>query len=316
VSDDAIPLESDDAEAVAAALSAAQAPLVADDSSSFVEDITQVYLHEIGATPLLTADEEVKLARAARDGDFAARQHMIEANLRLVVSIARHYMNRGLPFDDLIEEGNLGLIHALEKFDPERGFRFSTYATWWIRQSIERAIMNQSRTVRLPIYVIKELNLVLRALRQLDSTRGSEDELAPTAVLEDVAHLLDRPVDEVRQLLLLNERPASLDAPLDIDPDLSLVDSIADEGAEDPESHLAHQESESLVAEWIGHLSARQRLVIERRYGLNGEEPATLGDIATELGLTRERVRQVQMEALGKLRQRIAHAGLDADALL
>ena len=316
MSDDAIPLESDDAEAVAAALSAAQAPLVADDSSSFVEDITQVYLHEIGATPLLTADEEVKLARAARDGDFAARQHMIEANLRLVVSIARHYMNRGLPFDDLIEEGNLGLIHALEKFDPERGFRFSTYATWWIRQSIERAIMNQSRTVRLPIYVIKELNLVLRALRQLDSTRGSEDELAPTAVLEDVAHLLDRPVDEVRQLLLLNERPASLDAPLDIDPDLSLVDSIADEGAEDPESHLAHQESESLVAEWIGHLSARQRLVIERRYGLNGEEPATLGDIATELGLTRERVRQVQMEALGKLRQRIAHAGLDADALL
>jgi RNA polymerase nonessential primary-like sigma factor len=315
MSDDAIPLESDAAETISAALSADQVPLIADDSS-FVEDITQVYLHEIGATPLLTADEEVKLARASRDGDFAARQHMIEANLRLVVSIARHYMHRGLPLDDLIEEGNLGLIHALEKFDPERGFRFSTYATWWIRQSIERAIMNQSRTVRLPIYVIKELNMVLRALRQLDSMRGTEGELAPAAVIADVAHLLDRPVDEVRQLLLLNERPASLDAPLDIDPDLSLVDSIADEGAEDPESHLAHQEADALVAEWISHLTERQRMVIERRYGLNGEEPATLGDIATELGLTRERVRQVQMEALGKLRQRIAHAGLDSDALL
>jgi RNA polymerase nonessential primary-like sigma factor len=315
MSDDAIPLESDAAETISAALSAAQVPLIADDSS-FVEDITQVYLHEIGATPLLTADEEVKLARASRDGDFAARQHMIEANLRLVVSIARHYMHRGLPLDDLIEEGNLGLIHALEKFDPERGFRFSTYATWWIRQSIERAIMNQSRTVRLPIYVIKELNMVLRALRQLDSMRGTEGELAPAAVIADVAHLLDRPVDEVRQLLLLNERPASLDAPLDIDPDLSLVDSIADEGAEDPESHLAHQEADALVAEWISHLTERQRMVIERRYGLNGEEPATLGDIATELGLTRERVRQVQMEALGKLHQRIAHAGLDSDALL
>lgn len=283
--------------------------------SGFVEDITQVYLHEIGATPLLTAAEEVKLARAAHAGDFLARQHMIEANLRLVVSIARHYLHRGLPLDDLIEEGNLGLIHALEKFDPERGFRFSTYATWWIRQNVERAIMNQSRTVRLPVYVIKELNIVLRAMRRLDRERDAQDE-SPGAMLEDVARLLDRPVAEIRQLLALNERAASLDSPLDIDPELSMSDSIADEAAEDPAAHLAQQEAEALVADWVAQLTERQRLVVERRYGLAGRDPTTLEDIAIDLGLTRERVRQIQMEALSKLRKRIARDGLTPDALL
>ena len=283
--------------------------------SGFVEDITQVYLHEIGATPLLTATEEIRLARAAHGGDFLARQHMIEANLRLVVSIARHYLHRGLPLDDLIEEGNLGLIHALEKFDPERGFRFSTYATWWIRQNVERAIMNQSRTVRLPVYVVKELNIVLRAMRRLDRERGAQDE-SPGAMLEDVARLLDRPVAEVRRLLVLNERSASLDSPLDIDPELSMSDSMADEAAEDPAAHLAHQEAEALVADWVAQLTDRQRLVVERRYGLAGQDPATLEDIASDLGLTRERVRQIQMEALSKLRKQIARDGLTPDALL
>jgi len=315
--DDAIPEDSEDAQAgEAEAAAAAEHGPEFDDDSSFVADITHVYLHEIGATSLLTAAEELSLSRAAHAGEFAARQHMIEANLRLVVSIARRYQNRGMLFDDLIEEGNLGLIHALEKFDPERGFRFSTYATWWIRQYIERAIMNQSRTVRLPVYVIKELNLVLRALRQLDTTRGAGQQTSSEVALEDVAQFLNRPVAEVRHLLLLNERPSSLDAPLEFDPSLSLGDSIADESAEDPESHLAHQESENLVSEWVSQLTVRQRLVIESRYGLNGRETATLEQLATDLGLTRERVRQVQMEALGKLRQRIASAGLTADALL
>ncbi len=284
--------------------------------SGFVEDITQVYLHEIGATPLLTASEEISLARAAHAGDFLARQHMIEANLRLVVSIARHYLHRGLPLDDLIEEGNLGLIHALEKFDPERGFRFSTYATWWIRQNVERAIMNQSRTVRLPVYLIKELNIVLRAMRLLDRERGAEDAPSGAAMLDDVARLLDRPVAEVRQLLAFNERAASLDSPLDIDPELTMSDAIADEAAEDPAIHLEHEEAELLVAEWVSRLTDRQRLVVERRYGLGGQEPAALEDIANDLGLTRERVRQIQVEALSALRKRISRDGLTSAALL
>jgi RNA polymerase nonessential primary-like sigma factor len=283
--------------------------------SGFIEDITQFYLHEIGATPLLTAAEEIKLARAAHAGDFVARQHMIEANLRLVVSIARHYLHRGLPLDDLIEEGNLGLIHALEKFDPERGFRFSTYATWWIRQNVERAIMNQSRTVRLPIYVIKELNIVLRAMRRLDRERGAKDD-SPGATLDEVARLLDRPVEEIRQLLVLNERSASLDSPLDIDPDLSMSDSMADEATEDPVARLAQHEAELLVADWVAQLTDRQRLVVERRYGLGGHDATTLEQIAGDLDLTRERVRQIQMEALSKLRKRIARDGLTPDALL
>jgi RNA polymerase nonessential primary-like sigma factor len=279
----------------------------------FVEDLTQLYLHEIGATPLLGAEQERTLARAMRGGDFAARQHMIEANLRLVVSVARHYLHRGVALDDLIEEGNLGLIHALEKFDPDRGFRFSTYATWWIRQRIERSIMNQARTVRLPVHVVRELNLVLRALRQLEEGDPAHDAAQRIA---DVAHLVHMSPAQVRHLLSLNERTLSLDMPLDLDPELSLGDAIADETAEDPAAHLAGQEVDALVGNWVAQLTPRQREVIEKRYGLNGRETRTLDQLAAEMHLTRERVRQIQVEALATLRRLIARAGVDSDALL
>ena len=272
-------------------------------------DVTQIYLNDIGRAELLTAQEEVQLARKIREGDFAARQTMIERNLRLVVNIAKHYANRGLTLLDLVEEGNLGLIHALEKFDPERGFRFSTYATWWIRQNIERAIMNQSRTIRLPVHVIKELNIYLRAQRHLE-THGVTD-YGP----EDVASLTGHDVEEVRRVLALNERVASLDAPLDIDPSLSLGEAIADEHSEQPEEILQHLEIETHVHEWMAQLNDKQRWVIERRFGLNNYDIATLEDLASELKVTRERVRQIQMEALRVLRQMLKRKGVSKDEL-
>lgn len=280
--------------------------------SGFLNDITQLYLNDIGVNPLLSAAEELVLARKVRAGDFAARQKMIESNLRLVVNIAKHYLNRGIPIEDLIEEGNLGLIHALEKFDPERGFRFSTYATWWIRQNIERMIMNQSRTIRLPVHVVKELNLVLRALRHLDDD-GSH---SAQNCAEEVAHLLDKPVEEIHRILALNEGTASLDAPLDIDPELSAFDAISADPSCTPESQLQHAETGRLVSMWVAQLSGNQRYVLERRYGLNGCEVFTLEQLATDLDLTRERVRQIQIEALKNLRTKLSRQGVTMDGFL
>jgi RNA polymerase nonessential primary-like sigma factor len=274
-----------------------------------LEDVTQLYLNEIGAKPLLTPAEEVATARLLRAGDFAARQKMIEHNLRLVVNIAKRYLNRGIPLLDLIEEGNLGLIHALEKFDPERGFRFSTYATWWIRQSIERGIMNQARTIRLPVHVVKEINIVLRAMRHLESADRRD------STVERIAALIDRPVEDVRHILSLNEHIASLDAPLDIDPNHTMAEVIADDGNSDPESLLQSSEVGSLVEDWLEQLTERQRLVIERRYGLGGCDIATLDVIATELQLTRERVRQIQVEGLDRLRKLIKRGNISRDSL-
>ena len=288
------------------------APPESGGDDGFLDDVTQLYLNEIGARSLLSPSEELALARAVRSGDFAARQRMIEANLRLVVSIAKHYQHRGVPLDDLIEEGNLGLIHALEKFDPERGFRFSTYATWWIRQNVERAIMNQSRTIRLPVHVVKELNLVLRALRRLESQETDD----PHVEADAVARLIGRPVEEIRRLLSLNERTISLDAPLDIDPDLSVGDGVAADPAETPDRQVEQAEIVCQVAEWVRALTDKQRSVIERRYGLNGQEVATLETLAVELGVTRERVRQIQVEALAQLRRRLSQQGLPRDAFL
>ncbi|HWA12287.1 MAG TPA: RNA polymerase sigma factor RpoS [Burkholderiales bacterium] len=279
-------------------------------ASGLLSDAVRLYFNDIGQNALLSAQEEVRYSRMVRQGDFGARQKMIEHNLRLVVSIAKHYTGRGLPLLDLIEEGNLGLIHALEKFDPERGFRFSTYATWWIRQGIERAIMVQSRTIRLPVHVIKELNTVLRAMRHLES--HSERDPGP----EDVAHLVGMPVHEVRRLLALNERMASLDAPLDIDPQLCVGEAIADENCLPPDLRLETAEIEAKVREWLAQLDERQRGVVERRYGLNDSEIATLEQLAQSLGLTRERVRQIQIEALDSLRRILRRDGLSRETLL
>ena len=303
------PDEEIEGEAAAAPSAEAQSE-PADAETEFLSDATQIYLHEIGLNPLLSSEEELHYARRAVHGDFTARQKMIERNLRLVVNIAKHYLNRSVPLLDLVEEGNLGLMHALDKFDPERGFRFSTYATWWIRQNIERAIMNQSRTIRLPVHVIKELNLVLRAKRHLEAHRERE------ASIDDIAHLLGKPAEEIRSVLGHNEHTASLDAPLDVDPLLSIGESISDEQTVNPEAGLQTQEIESLVKQWLEQLNDKQRRVIERRFGLNSQEVCTLEELAGDLGLTRERVRQIQLEALGQLRRILRRRGLAKDVLL
>ncbi len=272
-------------------------------------DATQLYLSEIGFSPLLTADEEKFFARKALKGDGAARKRMIESNLRLVVKISRRYLNRGLSLLDLIEEGNLGLIRAVEKFDPERGFRFSTYATWWIRQTIERAIMNQTRTIRLPIHVVKELNIYLRAARELTQKLDHE----PSA--EEIAALVDRPVEDVKRMLGLNERVTSVDVPLGPDSDRSLLDTIADHQVSDPAELLQDEDMRASIGEWLEELTEKQREVISRRFGLAGFEGATLEEVGREIGLTRERVRQIQVEALRRLREILERQGLSGEAV-
>jgi RNA polymerase nonessential primary-like sigma factor len=272
-------------------------------------DATRLYLKEIGFSPLLSAEEEVYFSRRARKGDDASRKRMIESNLRLVVKISRRYMNRGLALLDLIEEGNLGLIRAVEKFDPERGFRFSTYATWWIRQTIERAIMNQTRTIRLPVHVLKEINVYLRAARYLSQKLDHE----PTP--EEVADLLDKPIEDVKAMLGLNERTASVDAPLDNDPDRSLLDAIADERTPDPERIMQDEDLHGLVQAWLNELNDKQREVVERRFGLNNREISTLEEVGADIGVTRERVRQIQVEALKRLRVILEKNGYSIDSL-
>ncbi len=270
-------------------------------------DATRMYLNEIGFTALLTPEEEISLGRLSRDGDMKARQHMIEANLRLVVKIARQQMNRGLALLDLIEEGNLGLIRAVEKFDPERGFRFSTYATWWIRQTIDRALMNQTRTIRLPIHVIKEINVYTRAARQL----AHKLEREPTS--EDVATYLDRPLDEVKRMRGLNERIASVDAPRNENQDTSLLDTIPDDKNPDPSELLQDADLSQHLDLWLSQLNEKQRTVVESRFGLHGKDVHTLEEVGHAIGITRERVRQIQIEALRRLRDILEREGLSAD---
>ncbi|MEP1555010.1 MAG: RNA polymerase sigma factor RpoS [Paraglaciecola sp.] len=272
-------------------------------------DATQLYLGEIGFSPLLSAEEEVYFSRRALKGDEAARKRMIVSNLRLVVKISRRYNNRGLALLDLVEEGNLGLIRAVEKFDPERGFRFSTYATWWIRQTIERAIMNQTRTIRLPIHIVKELNVYLRAARELSQKLDHE----PTA--EEIAEALDKPVKDVTKMLRLNERITSVDSPIGGENDKALLDLIADEKADGPEECLQDSGMKLNIVKWLQELNPKQREVLARRFGLLGYEPSTLENVGLEIGLTRERVRQIQVEALRRLKDMLGHQGLNLEAI-
>ncbi|MDK2613698.1 RNA polymerase sigma factor RpoS [Vibrio vulnificus] len=278
------------------------------DASNKSLDATQLYLGEIGFSPLLTA-EEVLYARRALRGDEAARKRMIESNLRLVVKISRRYSNRGLALLDLIEEGNLGLIRAVEKFDPERGFRFSTYATWWIRQTIERALMNQTRTIRLPIHVVKELNIYLRTARELSQKLDHE----PTA--EEIAAQLDIPVDDVSKMLRLNERISSVDTPIGGDGEKALLDIIPDANNSDPEVSTQDEDMRVSLIHWLEELNPKQKEVLARRFGLLGYEPSTLEEVGQEIGLTRERVRQIQVEGLRRLREVLIKQGLNMENL-
>jgi RNA polymerase nonessential primary-like sigma factor len=268
-------------------------------------DATQIYLAEIGYTPLLSAEEETHFGRLAIKGDISAKRKMIESNLRLVVKIARHYCHRGLDFIDLIEEGNLGLMHSIEKFDPERGFRFSTYATWWIRQTIERAIINQTRTVRLPVHVVKELNVYLRAGREL--TKKINHDASP----EEIAEYLDKPIEDVKKMLDYNEHITSIDAQVydKEGDDRTLLDVLSEENS-NPMDALIADDLHDHIETWLNQLNYYQKEIIVRRFGFEGFEPTTLEEIGKEVGVTRERVRQIQSDALKVLRKILSQNGI------
>ncbi|MBK6567258.1 sigma-70 family RNA polymerase sigma factor [Candidatus Aalborgicola defluviihabitans] len=297
-------------------------PLVQDDSGSDVvadesADALSLYLRGVRRTALFTPEEEFETAQRARAGDFAARQSMIEHNLRLVVSIAKGYMGRGVPMADLVEEGNLGLMHAIDKFEPERGFRFSTYATWWIRQSVDRALLYQGRAVRLPVNVVRELQHVLRARRLLENDSELLARRPEGIRVDDIAALLGTDPQHVADLLSMAEAPRSLDASLDLaGDDQTLGDGLVDDVTLSPDEVTLSHEVDALLDEWIGTLTQREREVLEARYGLHGHDPETLDVLSERLGLTRERVRQVQNEALLKLKRYLGRRGITQDKLI
>jgi len=286
-----------------------QGPIMPDGSPSAgfeSPDVTQLYLNDLRRTRLLSAEEEITLGRRAHKGDRKARDHMIAANTRLVVKIARkYYYSSGLPFADLVSEGNLGLMRAVDKFDTERGFRFSTYASWWIHQFIQRGIMNQSRMIRLPVHILKEISVYQHAARVLLREIGHEP--TPEEVVAKTGQSLAR-----TRKLLANETVVSADTPAHgAESDMSLMETFAADASHAPDSLLQKQQVQNSLARWLRLLTPRQRLVLERRFGLNGSEVMTLEKVASEIGVTRERVRQIQNAALKQLRDHTLGQGVD-----
>lgn len=272
-------------------------PVIGNARSS--ESSYHLYLQEIGQTKLLTLPEETALARRVQKGDESAREHMIKANLRLVVKIARDYENFGLPLLDLINEGNIGLMRAVEKFDPDKGAKLSTYAAWWIKQSIRRALSDQSKTIRIPVHATDKLLHIRRIALKL------EEELGREATDEEIGAELDIPAKQVRQLLQASIRPTSLDAPLGDDDSNRISDVIADERASTPYDHLEEKTNADLIHEVIAILDPRETTILRYRFGLDGGGEKTLEEVGQKFGVTRERIRQIQNVALGKLRKKI-----------
>ncbi|NDV12551.1 sigma-70 family RNA polymerase sigma factor [Crenobacter caeni] len=299
----------EEAEALADAPDSLPLAGAGEDWRSETADLAQVYLNEVGRKPLLTQAEEQYLARLARDGDDDARRQMIERNLRLVVSVVKRYQGRGVDFLDLIEEGNLGLMHALEKFDPDLGYRFSTYAVWWIRQNVERALLNQSRTVRLPVHVGKQLARLLRAAREHERRHARE------ASMPELSRALSLDEAEVAELLTLQKGCVSFETPIAGQSELTLADMLPDPHARGPEGLLGARQLDEGMGRWLSALSPRHRAIIELRYGLGDEAPLTLEAVGARLGISRERVRQSQIEALEALRRQLRREGLDASLL-
>jgi len=286
----------------------AENTLVDTVSDLALADGTRLYLNDIGHARLLTAEEERECARLARRSDDEGRRRLIVSNLRLVVRIARRYAPRGMAMMDLVQEGNMGLMRAVDKFDPERGFRFSTYATWWIRQNIERAMMNQMRTIRLPVHVVKELNACLRESRRVLR------EHSHSASAEQIARSLGKPVESVRHLLAVNEPVISIDSPAQPGQEQSILEAVPDDADKAPMAILQDEEVRERLQGWLHRLTARQCEVLARRFGLLGFESGTLEEVGRAVGLTRERVRQIQLEALERLRQMAGESGFNRES--
>ena len=261
-----------------------------------IEDPVRMYLKEIGKVPLLSAEEEIELAKRMAEGDEDAKKRLAEANLRLVVSIAKRYVGRGMLFLDLIQEGNLGLIKAVEKFDYQKGFKFSTYATWWIRQAITRAIADQARTIRIPVHMVETINKLIRVSRQLLQELGRE----PTP--EEIAEELDMPVERVREILKISQEPVSLETPIGEEEDSHLGDFIPDEDASEPAEAASFTLLKEQLMSVLSTLTPREEMVLKLRFGLEDGRARTLEEVGREFKVTRERIRQIEAKALRKLR--------------